>query len=143
MNVPNDRPAHTGKLARWAWIAVALTPAGWVLGIAPVFLSGDGRTLGIGVLGLSLETWGVLLSVAVPVAAVVLAVKAARAGYRSGRIAVTVSGALLLATLALALLFTPLIGVIAVVVTALIFVSMRSRGNPSPPTARPHSTPTA
>ena len=143
MNVPNSRPAHAGRLARWAWITIALTPAGWVLGIAPVFLSGDGGTLRIGELTLSLETWGILLAAAVPVAAVVLAVKAERAGCRSGRIAVMVSGALLLATLAFALLFTPLIGVIAVTVTVLILVSMRSRSNPSPPTARPHSTPTA
>ena len=48
MTTLKRRPAHADTLARWAWIAVALTPAGWVLGIVLVFLSGEGEARGIG-----------------------------------------------------------------------------------------------
>ncbi len=143
MSVPNGRPAHADRLARWAWITIALTPAGWALGVV-TYLIGVGGTLTIGLLSLNPETWGILLGVAVPVVAVVLAAQAARAGHRSGRRAVLVSGALLLVTLALALLLVPLIGLTAVaVVTVLVIVWARTRNKPSPPTARPRSAPTA
>ena len=42
------RPVHADRLALGAWIAVALTPAGWVLGIVLAFLSGEGEAKGIG-----------------------------------------------------------------------------------------------
>ena len=81
---------HANRLALGVWIAVALTPYGWVLGIANfAFLSGEGETKGIGpVTGIQVA----LLLIAAPATAVVLAVWAARAGLRSGRIAVVVSG---------------------------------------------------
>ncbi len=143
MSVPNGRPASADRLARRAWITIALIPAAWLLGVI-AYLAGTGGTLTIGLLSLDPVTWAILLAVAVPVVAVVLAVQAARAGHRSGRRAVLVSGTLLLVTLALALLLVPLIGLTAVaVITVLVIVWARTRSKPSPPTARPRSAPTA
>ena len=68
------------------------------------------------------------LLVAAPAAAVVLAVRAARAGHRSGRIAVVVSGLLLLATLVLMLLFGWIGRVVLAVVAVLVFVGTRCGG---------------
>jgi len=114
------------RLALGAWIAVALTPYGWVLGIANfAFLSGEGEAKGIGpVTGIQVA----LLLVAAPATAVVLAVWAARAGHRSGRIAVVVSGLLLLATLVLALLLGWIGLVVFAVVAVLAFLGARCRG---------------
>ena len=131
MSVTKRRPVHAGRLARWAWIAVALTPAGWVLGIVLAFLSGEGEAKGIG--PVTLGILGILLFVAAPAAAVVLAVKAARAGHRSGRIAVMVSGSLLLATLVLTLLLGRIGLIVVAVVTVLVLIWARLRNKPSPP----------
>ena len=131
MSVTKRRPVHAGRLARWAWIAVALTPAGWVLGIVLAFLSGEGEAKGIG--PVTLGILGILLFVAAPAAAVVLAVKAARAGHRSGRIAVMVSGSLLLATLVLTLLLVRIGLIVVAVVTVLVLIWARPRNKPSPP----------
>jgi hypothetical protein len=111
---------HASRLALGAWIAVALTPYGWVFGIANfVFLSGEGEAKGMGpVAGIQVA----LLLVAAPATAVVLAVRAARAGYRSGRIVVVVSGLLLLATLVLRLLLGWIGLVVVAVVAVLVFV---------------------
>ena len=79
MTVSERRPVHGGRLALWAWIAVALAPVGWVLGIVLAFLSGEGEAKGIG--PVTLGILGVLLFVAAPATAVVLAVRAARAGH--------------------------------------------------------------
>lgn len=121
MSVLKRRPAHADTLARWAWIAVALTPAGWASGIVLAFLSGEGEARGIGPVSLGLL--GVLLFVAAPVTAVVLA---ARAGHRSGKIAEIVSGSLLLATLFLTLL----LGWIGLIVTAVITAAGSRLGTP-------------
>lgn len=117
---------HANRLALGAWIAVALTPYGWVLGIANfAFLSGEGEAKGIGpVTGIQVA----LLLVAAPATAVVLAVWAARAGHRSGRIAVVVSGLLLLATLVLALLLGWIGLVVFAVVAVSAFLGARCRG---------------
>lgn len=131
MSVPKRRPTHADRLARWAWIAVALTPVGWVLGIVLVFLSGEGEAKGIG--PVTLGILGILLFVAAPATAVVLAVKAARAGHRSGRIAVIVSGSLLLASLVLTLLLGRIGLIVVAVVTVLVLVWARPRNKPSPP----------
>jgi hypothetical protein len=133
MSVSKRRPAHADALARWAWIAVAVTPAGWVLGIVLAFLSGEGGAKGIGPVTVGLL--GVLLFVAAPATAVVLAVRAARAGHRSGRIAEIVSGSLLVATLFLTLLLGWIGLVVTTVVTALVFAWARPRNKPSPPRA--------
>ena len=69
-----------------------------------------------------------LLLVAAPATAVVLAIRAARARYRSGRIAVVVSGLLLLATLVLTLLSGRIGLVVLAVVTVLVFVGTRCGG---------------
>ena len=134
MSALKRRPAHADILARWAWIAVALTPAGWVLGVVLAFLSGEGeaKTTGPVILG----TLGILLFVAAPATAVILAVKAARAGHRSGRIAVMVSGSLLLATLVLTLLLGGVGLIVVAVVTVLVFVWARPHNKPPP---RPRS----
>ena len=63
-----------------------------------------------------------------PAAAVVLAIHAARAGQRSGRIAVVVSGLLLLATIVVLTLVTWWIGLaVTAVVAVLVFAGARSR----------------
>ncbi len=123
MSVLKRRPARADRLARWAWVAVALTPAGWVLGIILAFLSGEGDAKGVG--PVTLGTLGILLFVAAPAAAVVLAVRAARAGQRSGRTAVVLSGSLLLVTLVLTLLLGGVGLIIVAVVTVLVFVWAR------------------
>ncbi len=124
-------PAHSGTLARWAWVAVALTPAGWVTGIVLAFLSGAGEAGDIG--PVTLGILGILLFVAAPATAVVLAVQAARAGHRSGSIAEMVSGSLLLATLFVTLLLGR-IGLIAVAMVAVLVMAWaRPRDKPSPP----------
>ena len=110
---------------------MASTPAGWALGVVLAFLSGEGEARGIG--PVTVGILAVVLFVAVPAAAVVLAVRAARAGYRSGRMVVAVSGSLLAVTLFLTLL----LGRIGLVVTALaavlVLAGVRSRNKPSPP----------
>jgi hypothetical protein len=80
---------------------------------------------------------GVLLFVAAPAAAVILAVRAARAGYRSGRMVVAVSGSLLVVTLFLTLL----LGRIGLVVTAL--AAMLVLAGCAPATSRPRPDRTA
>ncbi len=124
-------PAHSGTLARWAWVAVALTPAGWVTGIVLAFLSGEGEAGDIG--PVTLGILGILLFVAAPATAVVLAVQAARAGHRSGRIAEMVSGSLLLATLFVTLLLGWTGLIVTAVVAVLVFAWARPRRKPSPP----------
>jgi hypothetical protein len=131
MSVLKRRPAPADALARWAWIAVALTPAGWALGIVLAFLSGEGGAKGIGPVTAGLL--GVVLFVAAPAAAVMLAVRAARAGHRSGRIAEMVSGSLLVATLFLTLLLGWIGLAVTAVVAALVFAWARPRHKPSPP----------
>lgn len=112
-------------LALGAWIAVALTPAGWVLGIVLAFLAGEGGAKVIGAVTVGLV--GVLLFVAAPATAVVLAVRAARAGHRSGKIAEMVSGLLLLATLFLTLLLGWIGMVVTAVLAVLVFAWARPR----------------
>ena len=131
MSVLKRRPAHADRLTRWAWVAVALTPAGWVLGIVLAFLSGEGEAKGIG--PVTLGILGILLFVTAPATAVVLAVQAARAGHRPGRIAMVVSGSLLLVTLVLTLLLGRIGLIVVAVVTVLVFVWARPRNRPSPP----------
>jgi hypothetical protein len=92
MTTSKPRPAQT--LAAWAWAAVALTPIGWFYGLLAIAYSHLGD-----VTDASMMLSGVALSAVAPTSAFILAVYAARAGHRSGRIAVLVSGLLLLATL--------------------------------------------
>ena len=116
-------PAHTDNLALWTWIAVALTPLAWFSGFLAIAYSHLGDVTDVGML-----TTGVVLFVEAPAIAVVLAVHAARAGHRSGKVAVVVSGLLLLAalvflTLAYWWIGLPVTGVVAV----LILAGVRSR----------------
>jgi hypothetical protein len=66
---------------------------------------------------------GVLLFVAAPTSAFILAVHAACAGHRSGEIAVIVSGLLLLATIVVTLLYGGWIGLAAVAVAAVLVLA--------------------
>ncbi len=90
---PQPGPAQT--LAAWAWAAVALTPVGWFCGVLAIAYSHLGDVTNAGTM-----TGGVVLFVAAPTSAVILAVCAVRAGHRSGKVAVAVSGLVLLAVLA-------------------------------------------
>ncbi len=95
---PRPDPAQT--LAALAWAAVALTPVGWFYGLLAFAYSHVGDVTDVGMM-----TGGIALFAAGPTSAFILAVYTARAGHRSGRIAVFVSGLLLLATLTVTFVF--------------------------------------
>ena len=124
---PRPDPAQT--LAALAWAAVALTPVGWFYGFLAVAYSHLGDVTDVGMM-----TGGVVLFAAAPTSAFILAVYAARAGHRSGKIAVMVSGLLLLATLVVTFVFTLMNGewiglavAMAVVVAVLVLAWVLSR----------------
>ncbi len=96
--VQHRPPLATSRSALWAWVAVALTPVGLLLAVVAGFAWAEAPASGI-------ATWSLgtvpaaLLAVIAPTAAVILAIRAARAGERSGRIALAVSVLLLLGML--------------------------------------------
>ena len=92
MTISEPRAAQT--LAAWAWAAVGLTPVGWFYSVMAIGYSHLGD-----VTDTDMMFGGVVLFAVAPAIAFILAVYAARAGHRSGKIAVVVSGLLLLATL--------------------------------------------
>jgi hypothetical protein len=105
-------------LAAWAWAAVGLTPVGWFYGFMAIGYSHLGD-----VTDRDMMFGGVVLFAVAPTIAFILAVHAARAGHQSGKIAVIVSGLLLLATLVVLTLVywwvgLPVTGVVAVLVLA-------------------------
>jgi hypothetical protein len=115
--------SHAETLAAWTWAAVALTPVGWFCGFLAVAYSHLGDVVDV-----NQEITGFLLFVTAPTSAFILAVYAARAGHRSGKIAVIVSGLLLLATIVLPLLYGGWIGLaVAAVVAVLVLAWVRSR----------------
>ena len=117
---PQRVPGET--LATWAWAAVASTPVGWFFGALAVAYSHLGDMVDV-----NQEITGFLLFVAAPTSAFILAVYAARAGHRSGKIAVIVSGLLLLATIVLTLLYGGWIGLAVVaMVVVLVLAWVRS-----------------
>ena len=95
---PRPDPAQT--LAALAWAAVALTPVGWFYGFLAFAYSHMGDVADVGMM-----TGGIALFAAAPTSAFILAVYAARAGHRSGKVAVLVSGLLLLATIVVTVVF--------------------------------------
>ena len=95
------KPRHGADvLAALAWAAAGLTPVGWFYGGLAVAYSHLGDVTDV-----SMMLGGLVLFVVAPTSAFILAVYAARAGHRSGKIAVIVSGLLLLATIVATLLF--------------------------------------
>jgi hypothetical protein len=100
MTTLKPRHAAADVLAALAWAAVALTPVGWFYGALSVAYSHLGDVTDV-----SMMTGGIVLFVAAPTSAFIAAVYAARAGHRSGKIAIMVSGLLLLATIVATLLF--------------------------------------
>ena len=100
MTTSKPRPDPAQALAALAWAAVALTPVGWFYG----FLAFGYSHLG-DVTDVSMMTGGIALFAAAPTSAFILAVYTARAGHRSGKIAVMASGLLLLATLVATFVF--------------------------------------
>jgi len=112
------RPDLAQTLAAGAWAAVALTPAGWFFGVLAVAYSHLGDVTDAGMM-----TGGVVLFVTAPTSAFILAVYAARAGHRSGKIAVIVSGLLLLATIAVMLLYGRWLGLAVAAVVAVLVVA--------------------
>ena len=131
MTTLKPRRAAADVLAALAWAAVGLTPVGWFYGALAVAYSHLGDVTDV-----SMMTGGLVMFVAAPTSAFILAVYAARAGHRSGKIAVIVSGLLLLATIVATLLFNGetwpaspgWIGVaVAAVVAVLVLVWVLSR----------------
>ena len=131
MTTLKPRHAAADVLAALAWAAVGLTPVGWFYGALAVAYSHLGDVTDV-----SMMTGGLVMFVAAPTSAFILAVYAARAGHRSGKIAVIVSGLLLLATIVATLLFSGeawpaspwWIGVaVAAVVAVLVLVWVLSR----------------
>ncbi len=131
MTTLKSRHAAADVLAALAWAAVGLTPVGWFYGALAVAYSHLGDVTDV-----SMMTGGLVMFVAAPTSAFILAVYAARAGQRSGKIAVIVSGLLLLATIVATLLFNGeawpaspgWIGVaVAAVVAVLVLVWVLSR----------------
>ena len=94
MTTLKPRHAAADVLAALAWAAVALTPVGWFYGALAVAYSHLGDVTDV-----SMMTGGIVLFAAAPASAFIAAVYAARAGHRSGKIAMIVSGLLLLATI--------------------------------------------
>jgi hypothetical protein len=135
-NGPGPSPR---QLTVWAWICVALSPVGVVLSVGVLF--GLASLLGIDLLpdqgsvvvgaatGLLLGTISVLVALAAPATAVVLAVRAVRAGHRSAGAARDLAW-LLLVLVALGFTFGVgtfgLLGILAVGI-ALSVVLRRSR----------------
>ena len=112
------KPRAAQTLAAWAWAAVGLTPVGWFYGFMAIGYSHLGD-----VTDRDMMFGAVVLFAVAPTIAFILAVYAARAGHRSGKIAVMVSGLLLLATLVVLTLVywwagLPVTGVVAVLVLA-------------------------
>ncbi|HYB19154.1 MAG TPA: hypothetical protein VEF71_27310 [Streptosporangiaceae bacterium] len=113
-----SKPRAAQTLAAWAWAAVGLTPVGWFYGFMAIGYSHLGD-----VTDTNMMFGGVVLFAAAPTIAFILALYAARAGHRSGKIAMIVSGLLLLATLVVLTLVywwvgLPVTGVVAVLVLA-------------------------
>ena len=122
MTILKPEPAHAGNLAAGAWAAVALTPFGWFFGVLAVAYSHLGDAVDVSQL-----IAGHLIFVTAPTSAFVLAVCAARAGHRSGKIVVAVSGLLLLTTIVFLSLGIWWIGLtVAAVVAVLALAWMRS-----------------
>ena len=124
---PRPDPAQT--LAALAWAAVALTPVGWFYGFLAFAYSHLGDVTDVGMM-----TAGVVLFAAAPTSAFILAVYAARAGHRSGKAAVVVSGLLLLATIVVTVVFALMNGqwigqavAMAAVVAVLVLAWVLSR----------------
>jgi len=123
MTTLKPRHASADVLAALAWAAVAVTPFGWFYGALAVAFSFEGDHPIV-----SQMIMGVLLFVAAPTSAFILAVHAARAGHRSGKIAVIAAGLLLLATIVVTLLYGGWIGLaVTAVVAVLVLAWVRSR----------------
>ena len=123
MTTLKPRSALADVLAAWAWVAVALTPVGWFYGFLSLAYSHLGDVTDV-----SMMTEGVVLFVTAPTSAFILAVYAARAGHRSGKIAVIVSGLLLLGTLVFLTLAFWWVGLpVTAAVAALVLAWVRFR----------------
>ena len=129
MTTSKPRPDPAQTLAALAWATAALTPVGWFYGFLAFAYSHLGDVTDVGMM-----TGGIALFAAAPTSAFILAVYAARAGHRSGKIAVMVSGLLLLATIVVTFVFTLMNGewigqavAMAAVVAVLVLAWVLSR----------------
>jgi hypothetical protein len=123
VDMTTSKPRAAQTLAAWARAAVGLTPVGWFYGFMAIGYSHLGD-----VTDRDMMFGGVVLFAVSPTIAFILAVYAARAGHRSGKIAVLVSGLLLLATLVVLTLAywwvaLAVTGVVAVLVPAWVLFS--------------------
>jgi hypothetical protein len=135
MTTLKPRPDPAKTVAALAWAAVALTPVGWFYGFLAFAYSHLGDVTDVGMMA-----GGIALFAAAPTSAFILAAYAARAGHRSGKSAVVVSGLLLLVTIAVTFVFALMNGqwmgqavAMAVVVAVLVLAWARSRRKPPPP----------
>ena len=123
MTTLKPQSAHADVLAAWAWAAVALTPVGWFCGVLAIAYSHLGDVTDAGMM-----TEGVVLFITPSTSAFILAVYAARARHRSGKIALIVSGLLLLATIVVMLMYGGWVGLaVAAVIAVLVLAWMRFR----------------
>ncbi len=138
MTIVNRRPdlgSNPGapvRSARPAWIALALVPVGIALSIIWGFAGETSTGAGGGDIGGALPS---LVALAAPTAAVILAAGPARSKSRSGVIALTVAGLLLIATFAWLAIGVISMGAgwftaLAVVVTVLAVFAWLSRHAP-------------
>lgn len=101
MTVVKHRPPQaSSRSARRAWVFVALTPVGLLLALVAGFAWAEAPAGGMAPWSLGTAP-AALLAVTAPTAAVILAIRAARDGERSGRAAVVASVLLLLGILVL------------------------------------------
>ena len=129
MTTSKPRPDPAQTLAALAWATAALTPVGWFYGFLAFAYSHLGDVTDVGMM-----TGGIALFAAAPTSAFILAVYAARAGHRSGKIAVMVSGLLVLATIVVTVVFALMNGqwigqavAMAAVVAVLVLAWVLSR----------------
>jgi len=123
MTTLKPQSAHADVLAAWAWAAVALTPVGWFCGVLAIAYSHLGDVTDVGMM-----TEGVVLFITPSTSAFILAVYAARARRRSGKVALILSRLLLLAPIVVMLMYGGWVGLaVAAVIAVLVLAWMRFR----------------
>jgi hypothetical protein len=140
MSEGGPRTAAHRHLVAWAWACVALAPVGLALSV--VTLLGLASLLEVDLLpdrgtarvsapaGLLLGSTSMVVALSAPTLAVVLSVRAARAGQRTARAARAISMVLLALTLSAFTIGVGTFGLFGLVVVGLVlFVALRRRAS--------------